>query len=53
VAEDYHQKYNEKQIPRTILLVIAGICDVTPGLPQEAYKFGLGLVSDSLSSLIF
>ena len=41
------QKYNEKQFPRIILLVIAGICDVTPGLPQEVYKFGLGLVSDS------
>jgi peptide-methionine (S)-S-oxide reductase len=41
VAETYHQKYNTKQFPRYIVLAIAALLDVIPGLPQEAYKLGL------------
>ena len=43
VAETYHQKYNKKQFPRYIVLGIAALLDVLPGLPQEAYKLGLFL----------
>lgn len=41
IAETYHQKYNEKQFPRYIVLAVAALLDVLPGLPQEAYKLGL------------
>ena len=43
VAETYHQKYNQKQFPRYIVLAIAAVLDIAPGLPQEAYKVGLFL----------
>ena len=43
VAETYHQKYNKKQFPRYIILGIAALLDILPGLPQEAYKVGLFL----------
>lgn len=41
VAETYHQKYNKKQFPRYIVLAIAALLDVLPGLPKEAYQLGL------------
>lgn len=43
IAETYHQKYNKKQFPRYIVLGMAALLDVLPGLPQEAYKVGLVL----------
>ena len=43
IAETYHQKYNEKQFPRYVVLAVAALLDVLPGLPQEAYKLGLVL----------
>ena len=43
VAETYHQKYNKKQFPRYIVLGIAALLDIVPGLPPDAYKLGLAL----------
>lgn len=43
VAETYHQKYNQKQFPRYIVLAIAAVLDIAPGLPKEAYKVGFFL----------
>lgn len=43
VAETYHQKYNKKQFPKYIVLGLAFLLDVIPGLPPDAYKVGFGL----------
>lgn len=45
IAETYHQKYNTKQFPRNIVLAVAALLDLLPGLPQEAYKLGLLLTA--------
>jgi len=43
VAEEYHQRYWSKQTPKVATLVVAGVCDLMPGMPPEVYKVGLVL----------